>query len=176
MKNDNSKVMGLKGGQTVGGTEVVWQDPSDSANNRQEWKRSLPDKDGCFTLENVASNKLLHSKEPNKFTNGDVVPGPVTTPSPPATEKPPPDCNVKIKHIFLLSLTLFHLEGGLFDPLHHEFVRCIYRTRTRFTKIHDFVPFSICQDPVKLFLTLFFENLKFLTSKFFAFPLAMSKK
>ena len=158
MKNNNLKVMGLKGEQTVGGTEVVWQDPSDSVNNRQEWKRSLPDKDGYFTLENVASNKLLHSKEPNKFTNGDVVPGPVTTPSPPATEKPPPDCNVKIKHIFLLSLTLFHMEGGLFDPLHHEFVRCIYRTRTRFTKIHDFVLFSICQDPVKLFLTLFFEN------------------
>ena len=95
MKNNNLKVMGLKGEQTVGGTEVVWQDPSDSANNRQEWKRSLPDKDGYFTLENVASNKLLHSKEPNKFTNGDVVPGPVTTPSPPA-----PDCNVEIKHMF----------------------------------------------------------------------------
>ena len=45
--------------------------------------------------------------------------------------------------------------GGLFDPLYHESVCCIYRTRTRFTKHHDFVPFGICQDPAKLFPTFF---------------------
>ena len=52
--------------------------------------------------------------------------------------------------------------GGLFDPLKHESVSRIYRTRTRFTKFHDFVPFGICQDPVKLLLTFFtkkFEKL-----------------
>ena len=47
--------------------------------------------------------------------------------------------------------------GGvcLFDPLYHGSVCRIYRTRTRFTKIHDFVPFGICQDPVKPLLTFF---------------------
>ena len=58
-------------------------------------------------------------------------------------------------------LTLFPLGGGgLFDPLYHESVCRIYRTRTRFTKIHDFVPFGICQDPVKPLLRFFSKKFK----------------
>ena len=50
-----------------------------------------------------------------------------------------------------------HGRGGgcLFDPLYHGSVFYIYRTRTRFTKIHDFVPFGTSHDPKKLFLTFF---------------------
>ena len=44
---------------------------------------------------------------------------------------------------------------GLFDKLYHESVCQIYRPSTRFTKIHDFVPFGICQDRVKPLLTFF---------------------
>ena len=47
--------------------------------------------------------------------------------------------------------------GCLFDLLYHEFVCCIYRPRTRFCKIHDFVPFGIWKDPVKLLLKFFFK-------------------
>ena len=70
----------------------------------------------------------------------------------------------------------FTWGGGLFDPLYHESVYHIYRTRTRFTKIRDFVPFGICQDPVKQLLTFFFQKiLKFLKSKFFWGPQALGK-
>ena len=48
--------------------------------------------------------------------------------------------------------------GGLFDPLYHESVCRIYRTR--FPKIHDFVPFGICQDPVKPLLRFFSKKFK----------------
>ena len=65
-----------------------------------------------------------------------------------------------------LILTLFHL-GGLFDPLYHESVSRIYRTRTRFTKFHDFVLFGICQDPAKLFLKFFSKNIKIFDVEFF---------
>lgn len=59
------------------------------------------------------------------------------------------------------SLTLFHLGGGgLFHSLYHESVSRIYRTRTRLTKFHDFVPFGICQDPAKLFLKFFSKNIE----------------
>ena len=64
-------------------------------------------------------------------------------------------------------LTLSHLGGGLFDPLYHESVSRIYRTRTRFTKFHDFVPFGICQDPAKLFLKFFSKNIKIFDIKIF---------
>ena len=48
--------------------------------------------------------------------------------------------------------------GGLFDPLYHESVCRIYRTR--FPKIHDFVPFGICQEPVKPLLRFFSKKFK----------------
>ena len=57
--------------------------------------------------------------------------------------------------------------GGLFDPLYHVSVCRIYRPRTRFTKIHDFVPFGICQDPVKLLLKFFSKNFEILDVKIF---------
>ena len=55
--------------------------------------------------------------------------------------------------------------GGLFDPLYHELVCLSYRAKTRFTKIHDFVPFGICQDPVKPGADDFLRKLDF--QKFF---------
>ena len=64
-------------------------------------------------------------------------------------------------------LTLFHLGGGLFDPLYHESICRIYRPRTRFTKIHDFVPFGICQDPVKLLLKFFSKKFEIFDVKIF---------
>ena len=75
-----------------------------------------------------------------------------------------------------LALTLFHLGGGLFDPLYHESVCRIYRPRTRFTKIHDFVPFGICQDPVKLLLKFFSKKFEILDVKIFLGPSSIRKK
>ena len=73
-------------------------------------------------------------------------------------------------------LTLFHLGGGLFDPLYHESVCCIYRTRTRFTKLHDFVPFGICQDPAKLFPTFFSKKFEIFDVEIFWGSLSIRKK
>ena len=73
-------------------------------------------------------------------------------------------------------LTLFHLGGGLFDPLYHESVCRIYRPRTRFTRIHDFVPFGICQYPVKLFWTFFSKNFEIFHIDFFGGSLSIKKK
>ena len=74
-------------------------------------------------------------------------------------------------------LTLFPLGGGgLFDPLYHESVCCIYKTRTRFTKIHDFVPFGICQDPVKLLLKFFSKKFEILDVKIFWGSSSIRKK
>ena len=56
-----------------------------------------------------------------------------------------------------ITSSMAHRGGSLFDPL--QFVSCIYRTRTRFTKINDFLPFSIFQDTVKLLLTFFQKKL-----------------
>ena len=39
--------------------------------------------------------------------------------------------------------------------------------RTRFTKIHDFVPFGICQDPVKPLLTFFSKKFEIFDVKIF---------
>ena len=72
------------------------------------------------------------------------------------------------------ALSLFHMGEGLFEMLYHGSTCCIYRTRTRFTKIYDFVPFGTCQDPVELFLTFFQKCLKFLTMKFLE-PRALGK-
>ena len=76
----------------------------------------------------------------------------------------------------LSSLTLFHLGGGLFDPLYHECICRIYRPRTRFTKIHDFVPFGICQDPVKLLLKFFSKKFEILDVKIFWGSSSIRKK
>ena len=66
--------------------------------------------------------------------------------------------------------------GGLFDPLYHESVCRIYRPRTRFTKIHDFVPFGICQDPVKLLLKFFSKKFEILDVKIFWGSSSIRKK
>ena len=63
-----------------------------------------------------------------------------------------------------------------FDPLYHEFICRNHKTRTMFTKIHDFVPFGIFQDPEKLILTLFQKILKILTLKFLGGPLGKNSK
>ena len=47
-------------------------------------------------------------------------------------------------------------------PPYHISICCYHAVRGRFTKFYDFVPFGICQDPVKLLLTFFtkkFEKL-----------------
>ena len=78
---------------------------------------------------------------------------------------------------FIMVLTLFPLGGGgLFDPLYHESVCRIYRPRTRFTKIHDFVPFGICQDPVKLLLKFFSKKFEILDVKIFWGSSSIRKK
>ena len=84
-----------------------------------------------------------------------------------------PEKKSKLK---LNALTLFHLGGGLFDPLYHESVCRIYRPRTRFTKIHDFVPFGICQDPVKLLLKFFSKKFEILDVKIFWGSSSIRKK
>ena len=66
--------------------------------------------------------------------------------------------------------------GGLFDLLYKESINHNYRTRTRITKIHDFVPFGICQDPVKLFLTFFSKNFEIFDVKTFWWVLEHEKK
>ena len=82
-----------------------------------------------------------------------------------------------IPKYFTSSLTLFPLGGGgLFDPLYHESVYRIYRTRTRFTKIDDFVPFGICQDPVKLLLKFFSKKFEILDVKIFWGSSSIRKK
>ena len=52
-------------------------------------------------------------------------------------------------------LTLFYLGGGHYGPPYHISICCYRAVRGRFTKFHDFVPFGISQDPVKLLLTFF---------------------
>ena len=51
------------------------------------------------------------------------------------------------------SLTLFHMTLGHIDPDYHESACYYHIVRAKFTKIRDFVPFDICQDPVRLLLT-----------------------
>ena len=70
--------------------------------------------------------------------------------------------SVKRHHLIYLCLTLFYLGGGHYGPPYHISIGCYRAVRGRFTKFHDFVPFGICQDPVKLLLTFFtkkFEKL-----------------
>ena len=67
-------------------------------------------------------------------------------------------------------------HGFFFDPLYHESVCCTYRTRTRFTIIHDFVPLGICQDLVKLLLTFFPKRIEVLDDKIFWGSLSVRKK
>ena len=55
-------------------------------------------------------------------------------------------------------LTLFHMTLGHIDPDYHESPCCYHIVRAKFTKIHDFVPFDICQDPVRLLLTFIFKK------------------
>ena len=43
-------------------------------------------------------------------------------------------------------------------PPYHISRGCSRAGRGRFTKFHDFVPFGICQDPVKLLLTFFIKK------------------
>ena len=57
--------------------------------------------------------------------------------------------------------------GKLFDPLYHKSLCLIYKTWTRFTKIHDFVPFGICQDSVKPLLTFFSKKFEIFDIKIF---------
>ena len=98
-----TEVMGLKNGAIDKGTEVVWQDPSQPPSDTQKWLRSLPDTDGMFTLTNLASEKLLHSEEENKFTIGkkDVTTVITTNPPPATTTQPlPPDSNIRINKSF----------------------------------------------------------------------------
>ena len=45
--------------------------------------------------------------------------------------------------------------GGHYGPPYRISISCYRVVRGRFTKFHDFVPFGICQDPVKLLLTFF---------------------
>ena len=47
---------------------------------------------------------------------------------------------------------------GHIDPDYHESTCYYHIVRARFTKILDFVPFDICQDPVRLLLTFTFNK------------------
>ena len=66
-----------------------------------------------------------------------------------------------------LTLTLFSMGGGHYDPHYHESVCCFHRARARITKVHDFVCFKICQVPVKSFFGFFFQNFEKLDIEIF---------
>ena len=107
----NNEVMGLKGGATDEGTEVVWEAPkSQSESNTQLWVRSLHDQDGMFTLKNPESGLYLLSKEDNKFTieKKDGT-GPDPT-NPPPTENTTPHSNIRIKLFFFLNFEKMYKE------------------------------------------------------------------
>ena len=57
-----------------------------------------------------------------------------------------------------MTLSLFSMGVGHYDPHYHESVCCFHRVRARITKVHDFVCFNICQVPVKSFFGFFFQN------------------
>ena len=54
----------------------------------------------------------------------------------------------KIKNLILFYMTLGHI-----DPDYHESACYYHIARAKFTKIHDFVPFDTCKDPVRPLLT-----------------------
>ena len=58
----------------------------------------------------------------------------------------------KIKNLILFYMTLGHI-----DPDYHESACYYHIVRAKFIKIRDFVPFDICQDPVRLLLTFIFK-------------------
>ena len=64
-------------------------------------------------------------------------------------------------------LTLFPLGPGHYGPYYHESVCCYPMVGGRFPKIHDFVPFAICQDLEKLLLTFFTKKFEKLAIKNF---------
>ena len=64
---------------------------------------------------------------------------------------------------------------GHIDPDYHESACHYHIVRAKFTKIHDFVPFDICQDPVRQLLTFFQKFLKNWISKIFWCPQTLGK-
>ena len=68
---------------------------------------------------------------------------------------------------FYWPLTLFPSGPGHYGPYYHESVCCYPMVGGRFPKIHDFVPFAICQDLEKLLLTFFTKKFEKLAIKNF---------
>ena len=64
-------------------------------------------------------------------------------------------------------LTLFPSGPGHYGPYFHESVCCYPMVGGRFPKIHDFVPFAICQDLEKSILTFFTKRFEKLAIKNF---------
>ena len=78
--------MGLKGGKTEKGTEIIWETFKPDSDH-QQWKRSRPNKDGYFTLQSKATpNMFVHSVD-EKITNGHKNGAPSSTPPPTNTAK-----------------------------------------------------------------------------------------
>ena len=67
----------------------------------------------------------------------------------------------------ILALTLFPSGPGHYGPYYHKSVCCYPMVGGRFPKIHDFVPFAICQDLEKLLLTFFTKKFEKLAIKNF---------
>ena len=74
-----------------------------------------------------------------------------------------------------IGCTHLKCEGGSLRPSYHEYVCSFHRWKPRFTKKHDFVPFGICQDTVKLLLTFFFKQFEKLDVKDFLGSQALVK-
>ena len=72
-----------------------------------------------------------------------------------------------MKSLLQTHLTLFPLGMGHSGPYYHESVCCYPMVGGRFPKIHDFVPFAICQDLEKLLLTFFTKKFEKLAIKNF---------
>ena len=67
---DGDKVMTLKDGMTLKGTEVTLEAEIQDS-KKQHWKRSRPTKDGFFSLQSALTDTLyLHSGVDGKLTNG----------------------------------------------------------------------------------------------------------
>ena len=66
--------------------------------------------------------------------------------------------------------------GGHFVPRRSEMVCHFHRVWARFTKIHDFVPFNVWQEPVKPFLEFFLEIFEKLNIENFRGSSSMSRK
>ena len=64
------------------------------------------------------------------------------------------------------------MGGGALWPGRSKTVCRFHRIWARFTKIHDFVPFNVWQDPVKSFLEFFLKLSKKWTSKISGGPRA----